>query len=33
MAGQPWLVNALDRQATEVLAPDPATPITPAILD
>ena len=32
-AGQPWLVNALARQATEVLAPDPATPITPQLLD
>jgi hypothetical protein len=31
--GQPWLVNALARQATEVLAPDPATPITPQLLD
>ena len=26
--GQPWLVNALARQATEVLAPDPQTPVT-----
>lgn len=26
--GQPWLVNAIARQATEVLAPDVATPIT-----
>jgi hypothetical protein len=31
--GQPWLVNALARQATEVLAPDPTTPITPQLLD
>ncbi|WP_437677572.1 hypothetical protein [Sorangium sp. So ce131] len=26
--GQPWLVNALGRQITEVLAPDRAQPIT-----
>ncbi len=26
--GQPWLVNALARQLTDVLAPDPTTPIT-----
>ncbi|MGF1512138.1 MAG: AAA family ATPase [Elainellaceae cyanobacterium] len=26
--GQPWLVNALARQAVEVLVPDPAQPIT-----
>ena len=31
--GQPWLVNALAKEATEVLAPDPATPITPQLLD
>ena len=31
--GQPWLVNALARQATEVLAPDPTIAITPAIID
>lgn len=31
--GQPWLVNALARQATEVFAPDPTTPITPAIIE
>jgi len=31
--GQPWLVNALARQLTEVLLPDPATPITPAHVD
>jgi type II secretory pathway predicted ATPase ExeA len=31
--GQPWLVNALARQAVEVLAPDPATPMTPALID
>jgi hypothetical protein len=31
--GQPWLVNALARQAVEVIAPDPATPITAAIID
>lgn len=30
--GQPWLVNALARQAVEVLAPDPATTITPATI-
>ena len=32
-AGQPWLVNALARQATEVLAHDPTIAITPAIVD
>lgn len=32
-AGQPWLVNALARQATEVLAPDPATPITVELIN
>lgn len=31
--GQPWLVNALARQATRVVAPDLMTPITPAIID
>jgi hypothetical protein len=31
--GQPWLVNALAKLAVEELAPDPTTPITPAILD
>jgi hypothetical protein len=31
--GQPWLVNALARQLTEVLLPDPAIPITPADVD
>jgi len=31
--GQPWLVNALARQATQVLAPDPETPITVEIID
>jgi hypothetical protein len=31
--GQPWLVNALARQITEVLVPDPATPIIPAHVD
>ena len=31
--GQPWLVNALARQATQVIAPDPPTPITVAILE
>jgi type II secretory pathway predicted ATPase ExeA len=31
--GQPWLVNALARQAVQVVAPDPATPITVAIID
>lgn len=31
--GQPWLVNALARQATQVLAPDPKTPITAEIID
>jgi hypothetical protein len=31
--GQPWLVNALARQATQFLAPDPQTPITVEILD
>lgn len=31
--GQPWLVNALARQLTEVLAPDPSTPITVTLVD
>ena len=31
--GQPWLVNALARQATEVLASDPTIAITPTIVD
>ena len=31
--GHPWLVNALARQAVEVLAPDPATPVTPGIVE
>ena len=31
--GQPWLVNALARQAVEVFAPSPATPITAALID
>lgn len=31
--GQPWLVNALARQAVEVLAPDPAIPITLLLID
>lgn len=31
--GQPWLVNALARQAVEVFAPDPATPITAEVID
>ncbi|NJN65891.1 MAG: AAA family ATPase [Chloroflexaceae bacterium] len=31
--GQPWLVNALARQLTEVLVPDQALPITPAHVD
>ncbi|PDW03344.1 ATP-binding protein [Candidatus Viridilinea mediisalina] len=30
--GQPWLVNALAKVAVEELAPDPATPITPALI-
>ncbi|MBO0861432.1 MAG: ATP-binding protein [Chloracidobacterium sp.] len=30
--GQPWLVNALARQAVEFIAPDPATPITVDII-
>jgi len=31
--GQPWLVNALARQATEVLTPDPTQPITAETMD
>ncbi len=31
--GQPWLVNALARQAVEVTAPDRSTPITPQVFD
>ncbi len=31
--GQPWLVNALARQAVEVFAPDPQTPITLEIIE
>ncbi len=31
--GQPWLINALARQAVEVLAPDPAQPIDAALID
>lgn len=31
--GQPWLVNALARQAVEVIAPDPAQPIDTAQID
>jgi hypothetical protein len=31
--GHPWLVNALARQAVETLAPDPATAVTPAIVE
>src|SRR5690606_38323354 len=31
--GQPWLVNALARQLTEVLVPDAARPITAADVD
>jgi type II secretory pathway predicted ATPase ExeA len=30
--GQPWLVNALARLAVTVVAPDPHTPITPAVI-
>lgn len=32
-AGQPWLVNALARQAVETLAPDPARPVGPAVIE
>jgi hypothetical protein len=31
--GQPWLVNALARQLTEVVAPEPSTVITPAMVE
>ena len=31
--GQPWLINALARQAVEVLAPDPTQVITATIID
>jgi type II secretory pathway predicted ATPase ExeA len=31
--GQPWLVNALARQAVETVAPDSATPVTPAVIE
>jgi type II secretory pathway predicted ATPase ExeA len=31
--GQPWLVNAIARQITEVIAPDAATLITPAMVE
>lgn len=31
--GQPWLVNALARQLTTVLVPDPTTNITPELVD
>jgi hypothetical protein len=31
--GQPWLVNALARQLTEVIAPDVATSITPEMVE
>jgi type II secretory pathway predicted ATPase ExeA len=31
--GQPWLVNAIARQLTEVIAPDATTPITPALVE
>lgn len=30
--GQPWLVNALAKVVVEELAPDPATPVTPALI-
>jgi hypothetical protein len=30
--GQPWLVNAIARQLTEEIAPEPATVITPAMV-
>jgi AAA-like domain len=30
--GQPWLVNAIARQLTEVVAPEPETTITPAMV-
>jgi hypothetical protein len=31
--GHPWLVNALAREAVERLAPDPAVPITAAVIE
>ncbi|HBL26226.1 MAG TPA: polyketide biosynthesis operon protein CyrO [Acidobacteria bacterium] len=31
--GQPWLVNALARQAVERIAPDPAQPVTKAVIE
>ena len=31
--GQPWLVNALAKEAVEELVPDPSRPITPAVID
>jgi AAA-like domain len=31
--GQPWLVNALARQAVEKLAPDPARPVTREVVE
>jgi hypothetical protein len=31
--GQPWLVNALARQAVEALAPEPLTPVTVEIVE
>jgi type II secretory pathway predicted ATPase ExeA len=31
--GQPWLVNAIARQLTEVIAPDATTTITPAMVE
>jgi hypothetical protein len=31
--GQPWLVNAVARQLTEVIAPEPETTITPAMVE
>jgi hypothetical protein len=31
--GQPWLVNAIARQLTEVVAPDPTTIITPELVE
>jgi hypothetical protein len=31
--GQPWLVNAIARQLTEVVAPEPTTIITPAMVE
>jgi hypothetical protein len=31
--GQPWLVNAIARQLTEVVAPDPTTPVTASLVE